>query len=328
MPAGDLSLLDNIRYSNGPKGLREYYRSQLRNDRAKALELINDRNLRFSTLYLLRGELYDSVEPAALNPLYYRALEVAGKLTDKNPKDAEKELRAADDGTLSALRWIVRTGYTEIDPDENYKGLLENAAAMLTKTFRDTSALPEIAEMIFAENRNGGLIHELVWAFFEARSPRSLYLIANYLNSPHIEDVELARKLLCFIPDIGSPPGVSGPAVYNRVMYWLQENLPFLYYTGESLHLCNSPRHYAVAWSAKYLCRPVSAENGEPLLPLNSFEKKLASGFNKRSEPARIQLADFSQMLHRRNVWQWNTWIRLPAEEQARLAARAAGGLL
>ena len=328
MPAGRTGLLDNIRYSNGPDGLREYFGKMLQNNRLKAIELINDSDIQFSTIYLLREEISGSIEPEALNPLYYKALKTAEKLQAKNPKAVEKELRTADDDTRSVLKWIIKTGNPERCSDHDYLKLLENAAALLVKSFRDTSVLPEIADMIFSANRDGKAVHDLVWAFFEASRPESLYIIAGYLNSPHSRDVELAKKLLCFIPDIENASDVSGPALYNRVILWLQENLPYLYYTGESMYLCNSPRYYEVSYTAKYLLRPVSAENGEPLSPLNGLEKQLASSFDMLTEPLRRQLSDFSQMLYKRNPLQWSTWIRLPLNEQARMAAYITGGLV
>lgn len=326
MPASPLSLLDNIRLSNGSEGLRNYYSDLFQNKREKALEMVNDQKLQFGTLFLLRHEFSKAAVSVALNPLYRKALEIAAELIGNKGGQTEKAMRSGNEDTSSVLRWMIRTGYIEDDAGKDYEQLMECTAALLTRSFRDTAVLPEIAEMIFARHRSGKLIHELVWAFFEARSPESLLFIAQRLNSPDCREVELAKRLLCFIPAISEHPGIAGSALYSRVLQWLQENRPFLYYTGESLHLCSSPMHYNVSLVAKYLCRPVSVDNGEPLLALNEFESRLSSHFRELPEQLQQQLADFSHLLYRRNIYQWNTWIRLSLDEQATLAARMMGG--
>ena len=327
MPADSLSLLDNVRLSNGSDGLKNYYHDLLQKDREKALEMINDQKLRFGTLFLLRSELLKTTSPDELNSLYIRALKITEELTGKRTARKEKTMRDRNEDTASVLRWMIRTGYHEDHLGKDYDQLMEHSAALLTISFGDTAVLPEIAEMIFARHKNGKLIHEVVWAFFEARCPESLTLIAQRLTSADKREVALAKRLLCFVPAISEYSGISGSNLYIRVLQWLQENRLFLYYTGESLHLCSLPRHYAVSWAAKYLCRPVSTTTGEPLLPLNDFEKELVLHFRELPEQLQQQLADFSHMLYRRNVYQWNTWMQLSLQAQADMAMHRMGGL-
>ena len=342
MSSKSIGLLDNVRINNGPNGLKNYVQNLLQRNREKAFELINDTNLQFRTLYLLRNLIQNANAESALNPLYLRALEMAAELTGtsgltgQNAAKAEKSFRHRNEDAVPVLQWMIKTGAVDhfrdgfIDeaPDKEYDCLMERAAALLTKSFRDTSVLPELAEMIFAQYRNGKLIHELVWAFFEARNPESLLLIAQHLHSPDRKDIELAERLLCFIPEIEKWPGSAGITAYNRVLYWLRENRPFIYYTGESLHLCNSPRHYAVSLPAKYLCRPVSVDTGEPLSPFNELEAKLLLQFGEHPEQIQQKLADFSLILYRRNIYQWNAWIQLPLNRQIGFAEQMNGGMM
>ena len=342
MSSKPIGLLDNIRINNGPNGLKNYVQNLLQENREKAFELINDTNLQFRTLYLLRNLIRKADAENALNPLFLQALEMAAELTGtsgltgQNAAKAEKNFRQRNENAVSALQWMIKTGSADrfrdgaIDeaPDKEYDRLMERAAALLTKSFRDTTVLPELAEMIFTQYRNGKLIHELVWAFFEARNPESLLLIALRLNSPDRRDKELAERLLCFIPEIGKWSRHTGLMAYNGVLYWLRENKPFMYYTGESLHLCSSPRHYAVSLPAKYLCRPVSVDTGEPLSPFNELETKLLQPFRELSELIQQKLADFSLKLYGSNIYQWNTWIQLPLNEQISFTARMNGGMM
>lgn len=327
MPANPLSLLDNVRLGNGTDGLKNFYNDLLKKDRAKAIEFINDQHLKFGSLYHLRHECSNPQAVKAINPLYAKVLQIIPELSGRADRHTEAMMRSDGDNTYAALRWMLKTGFDENEPGSGYDQVMEHTAALLTKSFNDTDVLPEIAEMIFTKNRSGKFIHELVWAFFEARRPESLPLIAQGLNSADSRDIELAKRLLCFIPCVHENPGIPIKAVHSRVMTWLQENLPFLYYTGESLHLSSQPLFYAVEWNAKYLCHPVSAENGELLSILNPFENELIKHFEELPENTQRDMADYSYLLYRTNFNQWTNWIQLPLTSQTSMAERYMGGL-
>lgn len=331
MPYGAQSLLDNIRSSNGQVCLKNFCHDLLRKDSKKAFEIINDDSLHFDTLFLLRTELPETVTENRLNPLYREALRIARMLAAGNKAQVEKTIRSRRDDTVPALRWMLKTGYIERNSGaelKNYEQLMEMSAALLAKDYKDASVLPEIAEMIFARNRDGRLIHELVWAFFEARIPESLLVIARRLGSPDTADASLARRLLCFIPGL-EDESISGSALYSRVFHWLEENRPFLYYTGESMHLCSMPRHYAVSLAAKYLYHPISIDQGIPLATPNEFERGLSEQFERLPEYKQQALASFSLALHRININQWNTFLKLTPDQQVNIALnQGAEGLL
>jgi hypothetical protein len=344
MNAGKLGLLDNLRLSNGPEGLKNYFRELLRVARGSALAAINDSDIRFGTLYLLKPELPEKLVQNDLNPLYRKALDMADSLTGNVSPGTESNIRKSGEDAASALRWIIRTGLPEEGLGSRYEQLMERAAALLVKSFGDTSILPELAEIIFDRNKRGALLHELVWAFFEARCPESLRLVAQRLVSADRRDVELAKKLLCFIPGMsndasgdmagetasnistGAGDRLTGPGLYKTALEWLEENRHFLYYTGESLHLCNLPQHYRVSWPAKYMCRPVSPDNGKPLLEYPPPQIEIISRFERLPEPLQKLLADYSRSLCKRNINQWNAWMRLPVEEQVRAASPETEG--
>ena len=327
MPATSLSLLDNVRLGNGTDGLRNFYNQLLKNDRPKALELINDQHLKFGSLYQLRYECSSPRIAEAMNPLYGKALRMIPELSGRADRHSEALMRSGRDSTYAALRWMMKTGFDENEAGSGYDQIMERTAALLTKSFSDTDVLPEIAEMIFAKNRSGKLIHELVWAFFEARKPESLALLVQRLDSADSGDVELAKKLLYFIPCIRENPGMPANILQMQAMAWLRDNLPYLYYTGESLHLSSQPLTYAMEWNAKYLCRPVSPENGELLSILNPFENELMKHFSELPENTRKNMADFSYLLYRTNFNQWTNWIQLPLVNQINLTERYMGGL-
>jgi hypothetical protein len=346
MDAGKLSLLDNLRLSNGPEGLKNYFRELLRTDRDGALKAINDSDIKFGTLYLLRSELSEKLVEDDLNPLYRRALNLTDDLTRKVSPKTESSIRKAGETVVSALRFIIRTGLPEEGLGSKYEQLIDRTAALLVKSFGDASILPELAGIIFDRNRRGALLHELVWAFFEARCPESLLLVAQRLKSADKRDVGLAKELLCFIPGIAEDPAEgmtketahnipmspgdrsAGTGLYTIALRWLEENQHFLCYTGESMHLCSMPQHYRISWPAKYMCRSVSVVDGKPILEYRQPEIEILSRFERLPETLQKQLADYSHMLYKRNIRQWKVWIRLPVEEQAAAASLDTEGWL
>lgn len=322
-----LGMLDNIRLSNGSESLVNYYHSLLRTDRDKALEIVNDDNIRFCTLYVLAPELTAKSIWQKINPIYQKVLYAVSELSGNVSQATKGKVHKADGIAAETLRRIIKSGFMDDLPDDRYEQLMERAAAVLVKSFNDTSILQELAEMIFSRNRRGALIHELTWIFFEARSIDSLFLLANRLLSPDSRDMELARKLLCFIPGLTDNALHTGPELYTRALRWLEENRPYLYYTGESLHLCNMPMHYNVSYAARYLCRSVMPDGGEPAAQPGTAEAAALSAFKMLDKDKQRQLADFSQMLRRENLSQWTAWFSLPVDEQAALASQMPGGL-
>ncbi len=341
------SLLDNIRISNGPDSLRSYFYELYHTNREKLLELLNDHNLQFSSLYILKQDIRQNSLLEKLPSLYVAALEIAEELSDnigtlrtsnitgKLPRwqgvspqamtaaGIEKRMRLDIQAILPSLEWIVGTGWGNELNTSVYELLMERCTALLLKSFRAGALLPAVAGQIFERNRHGKLIHNLVWAFFEARDPDSLYLLVQRLGSTDIRDITLAKKLLCFIPGLEN---TTGTAAYYKAMRWLSENRPFLYYTGESMQMCSRPVHYSVSLEARYLCRPVSADSGKPLSALQDNEMRLLADFRDLPETVQQLLADFSCMLYKRNIYQWDSWIRLPVVRQAEAVSDMTGG--
>lgn len=340
MHAGTLSSLDNIRISNGCENLKKFFRHLLKENPDKAAEMINDEKLRFESLYLLRSELSKADAIGMLNPLYRRALELSKTIMSVKTANADNRYRSIISDDIYALKWMIKSSvgslvnaisYCDklIDNKNEYRiceQLIEAAASLLAIRFHDFDTLPEIAEMIFWRNKYGRLIHELVWAFFEARSIDSLLLIAQRLNSEDARDAALSAKLLQFVPDIRKEPFsdyfATGSVLYQKAVSWISDNKPFLYYTGESMHMGCLPIFYDVSQPCKYLCHPVSVDNGKPVPPLNEYERMLESQFMELPEEERQKLADFSYLLYRKNSYQWSSWIHLPIDKKAYLSSK------
>ncbi|WP_291633485.1 hypothetical protein [Clostridium sp.] len=193
-------------------------------------------------------------------------------------------------------------------------------AILLIKIHKDKTVLPIIVDMIFFRNRVGLFTHDLIWAFFQARDPYSLMLIANYLVSEDVNDVKLACKLLEFVPSINMTMVKGSKKQYIDLFNWIEENYPFLSFTGESFQRTSKPMPYITSLDAKYLYRRVSLYTGEPFTPYTEKEKRILGYFNKVDEDNKLLLATCSLKIHNENIYFWNSWINNSITNQIRIA--------
>lgn len=279
-----------------------------------------------------------------LNSMHRKALKILNAVRTRKSSNFEQVASGDEYNTYLALRWMLETGYQDDGLSRGYDEALDSVAALLVKKFRDTTVLPLIADLIFSRYREGRYTYDLIWAFFECNDPESLLYIGNRLQSSNSRDVEMACKLLCFVPGISDNKGDSpaqytkfmgrnigdnigdGPAKYTFFLKWFNENKSYLYRTRESFHQFNSPQIYVVSLEAKYLCIPVSHEDGKFRRQLTEHEKQCLYGFSNIDGNTKMLLANHSNFLFRRNYYEWNVWIHYPIYEQIRIA-RAAGGI-
>ncbi|MBU3160021.1 hypothetical protein KPL37_09680 [Clostridium frigoris] len=208
-----------------------------------------------------------------------------------------------------ALKDMFESCISSRELSDEHDEILDVTASLLIKTHNDKTILPTIVDTIFSRNRKGLFNHDLIWAFFQARDPHSLMLIANYLDSEDIADVKLAGKLLDFVPSIDITRGEYIKDNYISFVCYLKENYPFLYFTGESFQRESNPKPYCLAIDAKYLCKRVSVNTGIPFIPLTQKETSLSNYFNKLDYDNKQLLSNFSLKIHYENKYLWRSWI-------------------
>lgn len=324
--SGIVSILDKIRYIDGRNKLLEYFVQLVKKDLKIAVDLINHENLSFTTLFLL----HSSINEAGI----FEGLSIRNKIAMEFIDEGVLYKKSTDNLYLSshyvqrvynALKWILETGAPDDGLSDDFDELLDTSSAILTKEYRDRSILPVISDLIFNRNKKGFFIHDLVWAFFESRDIKSLMFIGNRLQSDEPKDVELACKLLCFVPGIGDKTLGEGNYKYSAFINWIEDNNMFLHFTGESFQLTRRPMIYIVNQEAKYLCKMVSVDTGETLKTLNQNECELMDEFKRLDENEKKLLSGFSLAMHRKNTKLWDEWMRNPMKEQLRIAR--SGGL-
>jgi len=323
------SYLEQLRLSRGTHALRQVFHELAVQDREKAVGHLNNEHLGFPTLFLLMPEIEALDLFGDLSRRNNTALRLCAGKSDRFELCARLDqlLPRDDHAACRALRWVFDTGLHWDGPHalyDSFDAVMDAAAALLIKTYRDTSILPAVCELIFLRNRKGVLIHDLVWSLFQACDRDALDLIARRLLSSHPKDVLLACTLLHLPVPAG---GGARQKLYRRYRLWLSRNRPYLRFTGEFFQQTSQPNPVGVDLEAKYLAKPVSPRDGKPLAPLTGEESESLTLFRSASERDRETLATCSAALHARDLRAWRRWLGKPLPEQvdaARTEVQAA----
>ncbi|MDR1116995.1 MAG: hypothetical protein LBL09_01950 [Oscillospiraceae bacterium] len=320
---------DRIRISDGVEKCREVFSAACEKSVQKTVNLLNDQLITFPCLFVLLPQ----IKALRLHSHLNSRNRAAAGITDQilNMKDASAGsgdyLSANNESTHSALKWMLQTGCNEYDLDDSYKKVLDAVVSILINSYEDKSVLPVVCDMIFKRSGKEHNIHNLVWAFFRSGDPSALRLTAEHLQSDDQKEAELAGKLLGIDEENeGNEPG--GKRKYQDYLSWLEENDPFLYFTGESLQYAGKPKICEVDLKRKYLHKANPSHTNEQITHANSNEEKCLQAFEGLNNEDKAALASYSSAMHTRNSSEWEKWITSSFDEQVRSAKTAAGGKL
>ena len=310
--------LDRIRHTKGIAVCREAFRTLAKSDAENAARLLGDVRLKFGTLFTLRTDIEELLPESSLTYRDRTALHFCDSAAKTGKSiDEERPRFFAGEDARPVLLWIFTSGAEDDGLCGEFDRILDLAAAYLIRTYREESILPAAAELIFRRYRRGAYLHDLIWAYFKAGSTEALRIVANYLRSPVQKDVELARSLL-HLTENG--PRENGRKQYSKYLFWLKENDPYLYFTGESYQLTTAPSPCGVDLGAKFLCRKISPRSRKPFTPLSKEEKEHLNDFFEATDEAKETLARYSQKLHENNPSRWNRWMEYPVSRQIETA--------
>lgn len=314
--SGRAARLDLIRRSRGATACRETFRRLALENKQEAARLLGDVRLTFGTLFVLRPEIAELLPEDELSYRDRTALQFCSRTAEANKAIDEDHPRfSAGEDAHPVLLWMFTTGAEDDGLSGEFDRILDLAAAVLIRTYREESILPAAAELIFRRYRRGAYLHDLIWAYFKARSKDALRIVAGRLRSPVRKDIELARSLLHLSED-----GAEGRKQYGEYLSWLRENGPYLYFTGESYQLTNAPSPCGVDLGAKFLCKEISPRSRRPLAPLTREEEERLNGFNGAGDEAKETLARYSRELHEEDPSRWSRWMQYPVSRQIEIA--------
>lgn len=316
-----LNQLDSVRQARGTNNLTAYFRDIATENRHGALRLLNEDSLLFASLFTLRNDINELGLRRYLNSRNYNSLlftdyVLAGKSTKAIIHNSLNKNKI-----LSFLGWMVESGREEIE--QGFDDVIDAAAITLLKRYKVVAVIPIVTDAIFERNRRDAYTYDLIWALFESSNPEALIRISERMSSENEKDVELAQRLLRFIPSEENTNFRE-----SSKADWIKENYNFLYYTGETQHQSCNPQPFTVSPEAKYICKPISHERGTFPEPLSWKEYKALTHFSALDDHTKDLLSDFSSKLGRSDPGKWVQWLESPISEQIIEVARSRGGIL
>ena len=230
----NINLLEAKRLAGGENALKTEFLRQVEASRDNGAVLLNDARVTFPTLYILIPELENTGLLDKLNTRNASALTLYAKVRGDDALPVKLNLPETAAQSMQHLVWIVATGASADGLNDEYDEILDKAVSLLVIKYGEKSVVPAVVDMIFKRNSTGRYNHDLVWAVFKSGDKDAFKKVASYLRSPRQEDVELARELLCFVPQ--QPLAVSTGRMdeYTRYVGWINSNLPYLAPTVES----------------------------------------------------------------------------------------------
>ncbi|MFT8313695.1 MAG: hypothetical protein ABF633_05495 [Clostridium sp.] len=318
--ADSISFLDKVRSDKGIDDLKDFFDQLTKKDMREATNFINDKNLQFPTLFVLRDDIEKNNLVNSLTEKNKITLLIVKEiLTDKKDNLASEHLSFDYVQMIHlVLKWILETGSKSDGMNDDYDRVLDITSILLTKMYKDKTMLNIIANMIFERYKKGLLVHDLVWAFFQVGDPQTLMILGERLLSSVEADVKIATRLLNFIPEIGT--NISKERKYTTFLNWMKENSTFLEYTGESFQQTTNPRPYKVVLEGKYLCKNICCETGKALSIPSREENQLLNEFRKLDHDTKILLSNFSLRIHHKNIYLWDVWLHYSLENQIKIA--------
>lgn len=318
--ADSISFLDKVRSDKGIDDLKDFFDQLTKKDMREATNFINDKNLQFPTLFVLKDDIEKNNLVNSITEKNKIALLIVKEiLTDKKDNLASEHLSFDYVQMIHiVLKWILETGFKSDGMNDDYDRVLDIASILLTKMYKDKTMLNVIADMIFERYKKGLLVHDLVWAFFQVGDPQTLMILGERLLSSVEVDVKIATRLLNFIPEIGN--NISKERKYTTFLNWMKENSAFLEYTGESFQQTTNPRPYKVVLEGKYLCKNICCETGKALSIPSREENQLLNEFRKLDHDTKILLSNFSLRIHHKNIYLWDVWLHYSLEDQIKIA--------
>lgn len=322
--------IDQISIDMGIENLKSVFENLVKEDVDKAVSLLNSDNLSFPTLFVLSPEIKSFNLNHNLNSRNKIALAMIDEVCEEKKVNltVKQNVSGYIQRVYATLKWMLETGHNRDGLSNDYDGVLDKAAILITKVYNDRSFLPVIANMMFDRHKKGRFIHDLTWGFFECKDPNSLILLAERLRSNEPQDVNLSCKLLGFMPDV-EPSHPDKESLYTTFLQWFEENALFLRYTGESFQQTHEPIPYEIDYESKYLYKVIPQQpQAVSVEGLSNTSNPHLERFKELDIDAKELLANFSYKLHNWDYHQWVQWISYPIDEQIRIANYGLGGIL
>lgn len=315
----DYCYLDNIRINQGDDACKQAFAKAYRKNGWRVAGLLNDNRLTLPCLFILKPNIDSFKLNLFLNHKKIKALRIIEEIL--NTQNNGVFLSENDRISYSALKWMFETGSLEDYMNSEFEEIMDITVSLLINVYKDNGILPELSSMIFKRNRQGRNIHNLVWAFFQAKDIHALNLIAEGILHEEEKDVLLSCQLLGIEILDDDITKINCQKQYQDYIKWLDENKNFIFFTGESFQFSSKPIIYRVDLGRKYLNKSMADTT-----TLNFNETEYLKSFKLLNKNDKIVLSQYSYKLYNNYFSQWEKWIQSPIDEQMKEALSNKGG--
>lgn len=317
-----LSALDRARVNYGNDQCITVFEHAYQKSRQEAVALLNDQALKFPSLFILLPKIDAYNLYPSLNTRNATACNVVKRILHPEEFYDDNLFVSAHESLHPILKWMLQTGGKADGLNDDYERVMDFIASMLLVVYHDKSMLPAVLDLIAKRYKQAHYYHNLVWAYFQVHDPYVLELVAERLLLPEQEDVELA----CYLLNLDYPrPPVDKQQLYDNFHQWLEENTPYLNFTGESMQFSSRPVFCRVDLERKYLHQVSNSYDHQPVTPSNETERQCLEKFQSLSELEQEVLAAFSHRLYQQDVNEWKAWLGRSVEEQIAVARMNRG---
>lgn len=321
--------INSIKTSQGVEKYISTVRQLLSSERDLALEYINNSHLGFPNLFTLRHLIDEENLYQELSSRNITALKLCARILKNKVLSAKLYFLSAenDETNYPVLLWIVNSGVEDDGIEDDFDQIVDGTCAMLISLYNEKGILKNIIDLIYKRSEKGNFTHDLIWALFSSENADVLKMISEHLTSENENEVLLSKKLL----SNNSPSGLDNSLDdTEKTALWLEENQPYVYFTGQSFNASSCPAHYLIDLAGKYLRRP--RNNAESVqasaVPLTETQRNRLLEFEKISEEQQFILAEYASTLYHSSEEKWREWMRFPVQKQLEIAQKNGGGAL
>lgn len=228
------TILERIKDKYGTDELVKRVENTIRRYPNHAVNLINDMGVSFSTYFLIIPLIkkYNLLKHMNLRN------KIAMKLYDECFSDNVVDVTYSDSNEKSVLRWMVNSASYDDGIDDDFDKLIDFAIAKLLSEYNDDETLKNAIDLAFLRNRKKEFTHDLVWEIFKSNNPKALKLIAQHLKSNDEREKMFSWTL---IENAVETNIEYKDYTYENVNKWLNDNLPYIEFTGNSYNYSSVP---------------------------------------------------------------------------------------
>ncbi len=301
--------LEKIKEQNGIEVLKKRFEIALVKKSTDAVALINDKGISFSTFFTLIPLLkkYNT-----FNKLNLRN-RIAQKLYDECFSTSVPPVTYTRNNEIYVLKWIINSAAYDDGIDDDFDKMVDYAFAKLLDENSEPQIIENAINLAFMRYLKNEFNHDLIWAIFRTGNPEALRIVAKHLASNNNDEKEFSKILLENAMDDGLDDEVDR---FSDIDNWIEENKPYLNFTGNGYNYSTSPRFCEIDTKSKYMGK-CKKESGFPMnIPQSQIQLENISNFKRLDYRTQVKLSRYSKFLHDTDIEKWNRWQKQSLQKQ------------